>query len=225
MKVISQKSEYWIAVLFPTLGAVPDTFSYCKRPHLVETSWTWKKRWKHRQLWRGYIHNVKPLVNDTAFAFDVQGTDRTTRVVCFTPPKRKQVEDLIKSPVKIARLKTPTKGNDYIFGETSELRSAELQFEPIDYDNIDFKNIHLHAVNSTLDTKVTVLSKGKPKTITEKSLTIYSVSDGSDVLKLNDWCNSNLTVNKVYALVNIRLKKDHFNNFELLTPAKGFRAN
>ena len=75
----------------------------------------------------GFVNNIQPLGEEGGFAFDIQGDASSTRIVCFTPQKRKQIDDLLKSPVKIAKLKTPTRGDLQLQG-SSEITPTKLQF-------------------------------------------------------------------------------------------------
>ena len=54
---------------------------------------------------KGYLFKLQEI-NDKAFSVDLQGVTSSTRIVCFSPEKRKLLESKIKSPVKIRIVKT-----------------------------------------------------------------------------------------------------------------------
>ena len=181
---------------------------------------------KESEEYSGFVQNVRDI-NSSAFSFDLQSQSSSKRFVCFSPEKRKEINDKLLSPVKIkrTRLASSSKGKqDLIFGPTSEIEDTALGFEPINYQEINIDSLHLVADGSLLDIEVAVLDKIGSKLVNEKHIDTYVIGDESNSCKFTVWnhCGGTIEVGASYKLTNARVIKDIYGSFGLSTPMKGF---
>ena len=168
----------------------------------------------------GYVQNVRNL-NDSSFSFDLQTSPTAcTRFLCFSPGKRKQVDENIKSPVKVKNIKL---GKNNYFNDGSQMDPTDRpDIEPIDYDNLTVAELNKVATNSIVDISVKILEKTLSKKVNGKTVDTYVAGDETGVIKLSFWQEENLSIGSVYHLQNIRLQRDNFNIMSLVTPKEGF---
>ena len=175
--------------------------------------------------YKGYIQNVKPL-NNGNFSFDLQGNGEAKRILCFSPQKRQNVEEKLKSPVKVKNMRLDNSDNCFIYdGDDNNMQTMnELEFDPINYEDVKLASIHLIANSSLFDITVKILSKRPTRIIKGKPLDVYCVTDGTAKMKFSDWEVSKLQVGQTYDMTNIKYKIDPYGNHELATPQRGFSA-
>ena len=83
---------------------------------------------------QGYITNITDINN--GFAFDVRGKRKCARVI--SPGKKECVEELLKSPVKIEKLRKG-KFQNFILDDKSPIKTTSLDY--------DFEDAELHLGN------------------------------------------------------------------------------
>lgn len=168
----------------------------------------------------GFIHNVSPMKQNNHFDFQLQMKSKTVRAVCFSPGKRKHIENCSKvnTPVKIKKFRLETKSNseDIVIDEKAEI-------EELDKDKISFKKkeipTHLTiaqipsiCVGQLITIKAKVAHLQPIREVKNGGLKLVEASliDKSDNIKMIIWQDHihEVEAGKTYIFKNIRIKKD-----------------
>jgi hypothetical protein len=167
----------------------------------------------------GFVQNVRDM-SSSSFSFDLQTSPTNTRrFLCFSPSKRKRIDDKVKSPVKLKNIKL---GKNNYFNDGSEIEPTKLEFQPIDYDKLNVAELNNLATNSLVNISLKVLEKTESTKVNGKKIEKYAAGDETGVIKLIIWEGEKLSIGSVYNLQNIRLQRDSFNILSLVTPKEGF---
>ena len=136
------------------------------------------------------------------------------RVLYFTPEseKRKAIEDLHKSPIKLTCLKQSSVTDDFIFTNETVITNDDvhLDFQPFDMDNLSIAQAKTCAIESLISIKGLVKSISSLSTKGSLKYQSLAVSDSTDIIKVLLWnemvglCKDQ----KSYAFKGLKVKKD-----------------
>ena len=152
--------------------------------------------------------NQKPRME-----FMIQGATEAKRVLYFSVPseKRKAIEELNKSPVKLSKLRKSNKTEDLIMDNKSIIEDdVALNYKQINMEELTIKN----AKQCAIETNVTITGKVKSKsTLTKKGDKEYqhlAVSDQTDTIKVMLWKDlvNKCDEKKTYRFENLKVKRD-----------------
>ena len=163
---------------------------------------------------KGYLINVTPK-GEKSFDFMIQESSTScSRVLCYSPLKRKAVTDLNKTPVKILNLRKARKGSAYIMDDETaleSLESEEIDYEPLDMDDLKIKDIKKCAEGSVINIKAFVSKRGEPTMSGRKNrYQILALADETGVIKcmFYDSMIDECVQLKSYDFKNLQVKVD-----------------
>lgn len=175
----------------------------------------------------GYLLNYSAVEgNNPRIEFMIQAKETAKRVRCFSPSpqKRKLVEDLLLSPVKMSKLRPSEKTGDLIMNYETELVADErtLDYPPLDMDNLQLKDVAKCAHESL----VTVIGKvTKMNQVANKGGLKYQVlyvKDEIHAMKLMLYGTDvgSCELNETYTFSKFRVKLDKYSYSVFLASAK-----
>ena len=180
---------------------------------------------------KGYLHNISPLKKDGAFFdFQIQTKYKTLRGVCFSPKKRKLLEDFTNtsSPVKLSKCTLETKCNsqDLLLHEDIVIEKyPEVDFPKKDIDtNLTISDIKSVCIGQLITLKAKVVSIGEVRKVKNGKLSLREVyiADPTDSIKLDLWEENidKAQEGKTYLFRNLRVKKNSYSSEIYLNTAK-----
>ena len=90
----------------------------------------------------GYLVNVTSPSNNSRFNFLVQGKRQSLHYVCFEPEKKKQLLDLLGSPVMVSNTRKSSKSTDLTFTRDSTItHSQDMDFPKLDMEKLTIKQL------------------------------------------------------------------------------------
>ena len=174
----------------------------------------------------GYVQNYREDKHHDSFSFELQMENTAKRFICFSPGKRKLIQDKLLSPVKVKKPRKSQKNDSYFFDEVSELEDVTVGFQPLDYDNVTISKLKNVASMGLVDITLQIKQAPKRKKLTDgRIIDIYCVSDPTGSSKFTVWNESagKVDVGSVYDLEGVRVQHDSFGQTELVTPKEGFK--
>lgn len=169
----------------------------------------------------GYITNITDINN--GFAFDVRGKRKCARVISFSPGKKSRIEELLKSPVKIAKLQKGRYQN-FILDDKSPIKQTTLDYAFED-EEIHIGNMSLFGNGSLANFTVQVKSVEKERMNRDRNpfqSVVVSEKNGSTKLFLYGSFVNSMKVGLSYTLHNVRLMHDsNGGSSTLMTPKEG----
>ena len=161
----------------------------------------------------GYLLNITSPSDESRFHFMVQGKRKSVNFVCFDPPKKRQLMDLLGSPVKVTNPRESKRSTDLILSnESSVTVVGNLDFEVLNMQNLKILDLQKVAVECLVTLTATVTSRSKQ--MESNAGLIYqtlSACDETGVIKIMMWGESFVDVveeKKTYKFVNMRVKLD-----------------
>ena len=89
----------------------------------------------------GFVHNLGEVRNDK-FEFQFQTKEKTLHVQCFSPNKRRELEEKEKSPVCLKKIRKSASSENYIFPEQGEIEITEADFTAAEISGtVEIKNV------------------------------------------------------------------------------------
>lgn len=187
----------------------------------------------------GFIHNLSPVKNGPKkkyFDFTLQTGEKTVvRAICFSPPKRKCVEQAMESasPIKVKKfLKDKKEGStDILLGHNAvinQCESGELSFvkEEIITSALNLSMLPMISNNQLVNLKAKVVRLEKPQTVKLEDRALQKVNGvlvdphGSVSIVLWEDDIGKVEEGGTYEFKNLRVKHNSFTNQQYVNPAK-----
>ena len=168
------------------------------------------------------------MYNETFFECQLQGRDKTTGAVCFSPRKRKIVADYSEkqNSIKIKKFNVDTSSNtnDILMGDTIAIE----KYPELDISRSEIQSsTRLSSVKSvrigqhvTVKAKVTNMSKEEKAG--DLTLVNFTLLDPSASIKMVLWENfiNQVGNNRTYMFHNVTVRKDKYHDNLYLSTVK-----
>ena len=161
----------------------------------------------------GYLVNVTSPSNNSRFNFLVQGKRRSLQYVCFEPERKKQMTELLGSPVKISKTRGSSKSSDLTFTRDSQITPVdEMDFPKLDMENLTINQLSTLPFECVVSITGKVTSRSKEmETHSGLPYQVLSVCDESAAIKVLLWGEEFINMldeGKSYRFKNMRIKED-----------------
>ena len=179
----------------------------------VETFTTPQKKGQNSNDMEGYLVNLTSPSNNSRFNFMIQGKKRCLNFVCFEPEQKKQLTNLLGSPVKVSNTRNSSRSTDLTFTRDSEIVPAgQMDFDIIDMENLKIKELSKLALECVITITAQVKSRSKElETKTGLPYRVLSVADSTGSIKVMLWGEEFLDAvheGSTYTFENMRIKED-----------------
>ena len=173
----------------------------------------------------GYLVNLTSPKTESRFNFMIQGKRKCLNFVCFEPEKKKQLTDLLGSPVKVINTKSSERSTDHTFTRKSEiLPIGNMDFEILDMQNLKIKDLGGLALECLVTITAAVKTRSREfETSSSLAYQVLSVGDASGVIKIMLWGDEFINTveeGKSYKFHNVRIKEDKMNGSVYLGTTK-----